>query len=168
MLIRDLFDGAPWVAEVADLQWQKLLREPLDVYQDPDRTEALLLQAHQLMPERLEVLVALYKMYAYSNQFSKAQQRIHQVLQLSARDAGFAPDWWHLDAGSGPWDPAEGAARWYLYSLKAMGFVLLRQQELGQALAVLYKLQQLDPRDQVGGSVVLELAQRLEEGAEAD
>ena len=49
-----------------------------------------------------------------------------------------------------------------------MGFVLLRQQELGQALAVLYKLQQLDPRDQVGGSVVLELAQRLEEGAEAD
>ena len=56
---------------------------------------------------------------------------------------------------------ATGATRLYLYSLKATGFVQLRKGNVQAALAVLQKLRELDPMDQVGGSVVWEMAQRL-------
>ena len=90
MQIKDLFDDMPLPeGAVVDIRLQKLLREPLDVCADWQRTENLLLEAHRLMPQQLEVLVALYKMYAYSNRFDESLQRIEQVLTLSAGLAGF-------------------------------------------------------------------------------
>ena len=77
MQIKDLFDDMPLPeGAVVDIRLQKLLREPLDVCADWQRTENLLLEAHRLMPQQLEVLVALYKMYAYSNRFDESLQRI--------------------------------------------------------------------------------------------
>ena len=60
MQIKDLFDDMPLSEGIVDIQLQKLLREPLDICNDWQRTENLLLDAHRLMPEKLEVLVALY------------------------------------------------------------------------------------------------------------
>ncbi|RLT90629.1 MAG: hypothetical protein D9N13_07705 [Ketobacter sp. GenoA1] len=161
MQIKDLFDDMPLPeGAVVDIRLQKLLREPLDVCADWQRTENLLLEAHRLMPQQLEVLVALYKMYAYSNRFDESLQRIEQVLTLSAALAGFPADWGSLQAGA-TWLNATGATRLYLYSLKATGFVQLRKGNVQAALAVLQKLRELDPMDQVGGSVVWEMAQRL-------
>ena len=162
MQIKDLFDDMPLSDGVVDIQLQKLLREPLDICNDWQRTENLLLDAHQLMPEKLEVLVALYKMYAYSNRFDESLQRINQVLVLSALQGGFSVDWRELTAGS-HWENASGATRLYLYSMKATGFVQLRKGNVDEAMDVLLKLRELDPLDQVGGSVVLEMAERLVE-----
>ncbi|RLT96348.1 hypothetical protein [Ketobacter sp.] len=166
MQIKDLFDDLPLSTGVADIQLQKLLREPLDICNDWQRTENLLLEAHQRMPDKLEVLVALYKMYAYSNRFDESLQRINQVLVMSALQAGFAVDWRVQEPGP-DWLNLSGARRLYVYSMKATGFVQLRKGNVEQAMAVLLKLQALDPGDQVGGSVVLEMAQRLVE-ADAD
>ena len=161
MQIKDLFDDMPLSDDgVADIQLQKLLREPLDICNDWQRTENLLLDAHSMMPEKLEVLVALYKMYAYSNRFDESLQRINQVLALSSAKEGFPQDWRELEAGS-RWSNVTGAARLYLYSMKATGFVQLRKGNVDAAMAVLLKLQELDPMDQVGSSVVLDMAQRL-------
>jgi hypothetical protein len=118
------------------------------------------------MPAKLEILVALYKMYAYSNRFDESLQRINQVLQLSSEQMGFASDWRELEPGE-RWHNVSGATRLYLYSMKATGFVQLRNGNVNAAVEVLTKLEQLDPLDQVGGSVVMEMAQRLLE-ADAD
>jgi len=161
MQIKDLFDDMPLSPDnVADIQLQKLLREPLDICNDWQRTERLLLDAHELMPAKLEVLVALYKMYAYSNRFTESLQRINQVLELSSAQVGFATDWRLLEPGA-QWNNVSGARRLFLYSMKATGFVQLRNGNVEEAVAVLQKLQQLDPLDQVGGSVVMEMAERL-------
>lgn len=166
MLVKDLFDDLPWSdTEVVDIELQKLLRQPLDVCGDGQRTERLLLVAHEKMPGQLELLVALYKMYAYTNRFDEALQRIDQVLEMAAARAGFDCDWRQLQPGS-QWQDVSGASRLYLYSMKASGFVLLRKGDIEGALAVLLKLEQLDPLDQVGGSVVLEMAQRLLEAGQ--
>jgi len=162
MQISDLFNEFPVTdGDVVPLALQKLLREPLNVCEDWSRTEKLLLDAQSLMPERMEITVALYKMYAYSNRHAEAMQLIDKVLTLSATDGGFDSDWKKLNAESAVWRNAQGAIRLYLYSLKAKGFVLLRSGELEQAVAVLNKLLELDPLDQVGGSVVFQMAERL-------
>lgn len=167
MQIKDLFDDMPLSESgVVDMELQKLLREPLDICNDWQRTENLLLDAHELMPAKLEILVALYKMYAYSNRFAESLVRINQVLDLSSAQMGFPRDWRELEPGA-QWRNVVGATRLYLYSMKATGFVQLRSGNVDAAMEVLLKLEQLDPLDQVGGSVVLEMAQRLVE-AELD
>ncbi len=169
MQLSDLFNEFPVTdGDVVPLALQKLLREPLNVCDDWSRTEKLLLDAQSMMPERMEITVALYKMYAYSNRHAEALRLIDKVLMISAADGGFDSDWKKLDAGSAAWQDAQGTVRFYLYSLKAKGFVLLRSGELEQAVEVLNKLLELDPLDQVGGSVVFQMAERLlEDEAEA-
>ncbi len=162
MQLRDLFDEVSrGDSRVIPLELQQLLRRDLDVSSDWRSAEDLLLTAREQLPQQLEVLVALYKLYAYSNRFDDALQVIDETLALASQQAGFAADWRQLDENSAAWNPARGALRTYLYSLKATGFVRLRRGDLNEAWTVLLKLQQLDPMDQVGGSVVRDMAERL-------
>jgi len=169
MQLRDLFDEFPLVKDDAyPIMLQNLLRENLDVYRDIQRTERLLLEARALLPDRLEILIALYKMYAYSYRTEESLALVDEVLERAAAQGGFSADWRQLQRDSAHWSPAQGMARVYLYTLKARGFVLMRKGELPQAIEVLRKLEELDPEDQVGGSVVHQMAKRLQEDEEAD
>jgi tetratricopeptide (TPR) repeat protein len=162
MHIRELFDDFPLNGQaVVPIALQQLMNEPLDVTSDWSRAEQLLQKAIQLLPGQLEVKVALYKMYAYSNQFESSLALIQQVLKEAAEKEGFPSDWHLLNTNSACWNPARGALRLYLYSLKASGFVFLRMGEIDKAIAVLDKLAELDVQDQVGGSVVRDMAERL-------
>ena len=162
MQLRDLFDETPVNTDaVIPMALQQLLRSDLDVKDDWQRAENTLLQALAALPDQIEVRIALYKLYAYSNRFDESLQHIGEVLARTAVQAGFDADWRNLDAHSVCWNPARGAVRFYLYSLKATGFVRLRRGDLELAYEVLSKLLELDPLDQVGGSVVFEMAERL-------
>lgn len=162
MQLRDLFNEFPMIgAGVVPLALQQLLNEPLNVNDDWPRAERLLLEARSLLPGRLEIPVALYKMYAYSNRFTEAMALIDEVLGRAAEEGGFAADWELLNEVSADWGTASGAVRFYLYSLKAKGFVLLRMGKPEQAHAVLSTLCRLDEKDLVGGSVVLDMAERV-------
>lgn len=162
MRVRELFDEFPLAGQqVVPLQLQQLLNEPLDVIQDWQRAERLLQKAIEAMPEQLEVKVALYKMYAYSNRFDESLALVHQVLETAALRIGINPDWRLVGPADAVWSGASGPLRLYLYSLKAHGFVCLRQGDVEQAVAVLDCLGRLDPDDQVGGSVVREMAERV-------
>jgi tetratricopeptide (TPR) repeat protein len=168
MQLRDLFDEFPLIKDEAyPLVLQNLLREDLDVYKDAQRTERLLLEARALLPGRLEILIALYKMYAYAYRMEESLALVDEVLARAAAQGGFSADWRQLKPDSARWSPAQGMARVFLYSLKARGFVLMRKGELPQAVEVLAKLDELDPQDQVGGSVVLQMAKRLQEDEDA-
>ncbi|TGD75082.1 hypothetical protein E4634_03470 [Mangrovimicrobium sediminis] len=168
MQLRDLFADLPHAsAAVVPLELQQLLREDLDASADWERAEALLQRAQDAMPGRLETRIARYKLYAYSNRFEQALALIEEVLASAAQGAGFSADWRSLHSGSAAWHPAEGDVRHYLYTLKAMGFVHLRRGDIDGALAVLEKLRELDPQDQVGGSVVHDIACGLRDDAEA-
>ena len=162
MQLRDLFDEFPvGKGEVVPIALQQLMKAPLDVLEDWSRAEQLLLDARAMLPERLEIPVALYKMYAYSNRFEASFALINEVLAKAAEQGGFSADWHALAPSSAAWEEARGAVRFYLYSLKASGFVLLRTGDVNGAYAVLQKLCELDPKDQVGGSVVLDMAERV-------
>jgi len=146
---------------------RQLLREPLDVTRDWGRAEHLLLRAQAQLPERLEISVALYKMYAYSNRHHEALLLIDGVLCQAAERAGFEDEVRGDRLTSRRFEEATGATRQYLYALKAKAFVTLRMGKLMQAEVVLAQLEALDPFDQVGGSVVADMARRMREAEEA-
>ena len=166
MQLRDLFSEFSFNDDkVIPLALQQLLREPLNIAEDWQRTEQLLLAAKKVLPEQLEISMALYKMYAYSNRFEDSLAMIELVLQQAATEAGFNEDWRQLSPGDVDASPPDRFTRYYLYSMKAWGFVNLRMGNIDEAMAVLEKLLALDPGDEVGGSVVYSIAEGLIEEA---
>ncbi|MBM97013.1 MAG: hypothetical protein CMI09_14340 [Oceanospirillaceae bacterium] len=164
MQIRDLFADTPIHQDtLASLELQRLMREPIDVTHDWQRAERLLQIVIEQLPHRLETQVALFKMYAYDGQHDKAEALICKVLAQAAERVGIDRDWRQLTATSASWKGATGDVRCYLYSMKALGFVSLRQGNIARAEAVLNKLQELDTDDEIGSSVVYQLALALSE-----
>ena len=135
-----------------------ILQQAVAAYDDTRRAEDLLWQAQQLGPEQLAVYVALYKFYFYKNYLADAERVVLMALKQSAEQGGFDPDWRLLTPVSTDWSVGDGPQRYYLYSLKALGFIHLRLEDAVMGSAILQKLSQLDPEDQVGGSVLMDLA----------
>ncbi|MEJ2645705.1 MAG: hypothetical protein P8180_12380 [Gammaproteobacteria bacterium] len=140
-----------------------LLQQAARAYDDSARAEALLWQARRMNPAQLEVYVALYKFYFYKRRLEEAEAVARDALDTAAGQGGFDPDWKSLARGAADWQRPDGPERVYLYTLKALGFIRLRRMDFTGGEAILDKLAELDPDDQVGGSVLRELASGLRE-----
>jgi hypothetical protein len=140
-----------------------LLQQAAASADDFSTSESALLRARELAPGQLEVFIALYKLYFYRGFTDKAEQVVLQALNSAAGAAGFDPDWNGLGFDSADWRASEGPARVYLYSLKALCFIRLRQNDSIGAAALFAALRRLDPDDQVGAGVLRDLADGLEE-----
>lgn len=125
-------------------------------------------RAMEMQPDQLEVYVALYKFCFYRGHLEEAEQVVMDALEMSSLRGGFTADWQQLDSTSTDWSEHEGPARVYLYSLKALSFIRLRQGQTELAKQVLHKLKQLDEQDLVGSSVVMTMANALDDENEFD
>ncbi|MGD8591805.1 MAG: hypothetical protein PVF82_03180 [Gammaproteobacteria bacterium] len=139
------------------------LQKAVAAYDDSELAESLLWQAQQLDPNQLEVYVALYKFYFYKNRIDEAESVVMKALSQSAELGDFSADWNHLTPLSANWLGIENPQRLYLYALKALSFIRLRQSDVEGAENVLMKLRELDPTDQVGGSVLEQLAAAMKD-----
>lgn len=113
--------------------------------------------ARETGSDRLEVLVALYKFHFYRGDIGHARDFVFQTLVKSAHEGGFSHDWTLLEPDSGDWDDPRGPARVFLYGLKALAFIRLREYDLEDAAAILDVMQRLDPHDQTGAEVIRDL-----------
>ena len=141
------------------------LQRAVAAYEDTPLAESLLWQAQQLDPTQLDVYVALYKFYFYKNRIREAEEVVLQSLRQSAEQGGFSADWNELTPSSTDWYSIANPQRLHLYALKALSFIRLRQDDVSGADSILEKLRELDPTDQVGGSVLQELAAAMRENA---
>ncbi len=132
-------------------------------YAEPARAEALLLDAQHLDPECLPVYFALYKFYFHRSRLADAERVARRALDTAARQAGFPADWATLAPDSVDWSGR--VAHFYLFSLKALAFIHLRQGRAQKACAILNKLVEIDPLDSVGASVIGSLATATAVGA---
>jgi len=117
--------------------------------------------ARETAPDCLEVLVALYKFHCYRGDHGKARDFIFQALVKSAREGGFSHDWTLLEPDSSDWNDPRGPGRIYLYSLKALAFIRLRENDLDGAGMILDVMLRLDPDDRTGADVIRELLNGL-------
>jgi tetratricopeptide (TPR) repeat protein len=149
------FDLPPEVN--ADLQ-----RAASQVSNRADALEALN-AAYQQAPDRVEVLIALCKFHFYQGNIEQAQDLAYQALVKASLQGGFSHDWHILQADSADWNDPRGPGRAFLYSLKALAFIYLRQHDNEEAGHILDSLQRLDPNDQVGANVIRDLLYGLED-----
>ena len=144
-----------------------VLLEATRVYPDLDATEELLEKAHAMAPGQLEVYYARYKFYFYNKRLTLAEQVAREGLKQAAMQAGFDDDWTNLDCHTTDWLKPDDTERFYLYTLKALGFILMRQERFSESGNVLTKLHELDQLDHVGGSVVMDILRGLQEQSDA-
>lgn len=117
-------------------------------------SESLLLRAQQASPGCLHVYYTLYKLYAVHNRLSDAERAVHMALDAAARLVQIDSDWQLLTAQSCDWAQVDSPQHFFLFSLKAFAYIRLRQQRLPEARQILAKLQEIDPQDTVGASVI--------------
>ncbi|MGZ5059428.1 MAG: hypothetical protein ACXWE3_13170 [Methylobacter sp.] len=128
------------------------------------RAENLFLQAQTLDSHCLQTYFALYKFYFYQKRLVDAERIVLAGLEESAKQGGFPNDYRQLAQDRAKWDLyANESTFFYLYTLKALAFIKLRQGFTTDAEIVLSHLQQLDPEDLSGASVIMDLAAGITE-----
>ena len=126
---------------------------------DQSRAETLFLQAQALDSHCLQTYFALYKFYFFQKRLIDAERIVIAGLEESARQGGFPSDYRRLAQNRQKWDLyANEITLFYLYTLKALAFIKLRLGFSIEAQLILSHLQQLDPEDLSGASVIMDLA----------
>ena len=151
-----------------DPEIDNLLQQAVACAGDIDRSAGILRRVLAVNPNQLEAYAALYKLYCYSGRIGEAEEVALATLSRSAELAGIAADWNALLPTTLDWSQLHGPARAYLYALKALSFIRLRAGKVKSALATLHKLVELDPTDQVGGSVICDMAEAIVESEQTD
>lgn len=151
-----LYFDVPPPAEISDL-----IQEASERYGDPE-AEALLLRAYFLAPRDYTVLVAVYRYYFYQRRLDDTRLVALRVLDQIAAEVGLPADWRQLDdaAVTTAAERSMTLTRFYLSTLKADGYLLMRMGRLEEAIERLEKLVDVDDVDRMGGRPLLELARK--------
>jgi len=140
---------------------EELLKQAAESYPSK-QTEDILQDLHTRLPENLVVIVALYRFYYYQHRYKDALGIAKKSLDISAEKLGLRVDWKDLTEsrlGSGVFI-SMGLVRFYMLSLKASAYLLLRTDEIEQAYERLAKIVELDPADQFGAAFLLRMAEK--------
>jgi len=123
-----------------------------------DEAQAALWTAVGCAPEQLPVYYLLYKLHASQGQLDLALQAAQKGLAAAAQAAGLALDWAEVRPGDADFS-ANGPARFWLFTLKALAFIHVRRGEREPAARALAHLRQLDPQDLLGAGTIERMLQ---------
>lgn len=152
------------------VQW--LLNEAAGAWQEPDRAAGLLQEAMLRAPDDLEVFVAAYRFHFYAHRLEEASAIALESLARMARTLDLPTDWRQVCNATEPaawvdWGSEENPQRrFYLFALKAWGYLQLRLGRYEAGRAALDGVLRLDPRDRVGSGLLLGVLDRPEEAWE--
>ncbi|MEN9890508.1 MAG: hypothetical protein RLY78_803 [Pseudomonadota bacterium] len=119
-----------------------------------DERSALLWTAQTLAPRSLGVYYALYKHHATRREFELAERAARRGLDEAALQAGLAGDWRTVQPGGGTDFHADGPARFWLFTLKALAFIHLRSGRPDAAAEFLDRIDILEPEARLGNDVI--------------
>ena len=121
--------------------------------------ELPLLKAYFLAPESLNVLVALNRFYYYQHRLEDALTATTKALVIIRPKISFPEDWRELQLSHINDAPANllTQVRLYLFTLKAIGFLNMRLENLDLSQGIFEKLVALDSKDRIGAKGLLEL-----------
>ncbi|HLA34809.1 MAG TPA: hypothetical protein VJ001_08080 [Rhodocyclaceae bacterium] len=124
-----------------------------------DRAERCLLRAYFLAPEQLSVLVAMYRYWFYRHRLEDALVVAERALEVTARRLSLVGGWRNFGRASLGEAVVQsmGLLRFHLLALKASAVVLLRLGRLDEAHRRLSKIAEIDERDALGVSSLLEV-----------
>lgn len=153
------FDAKDLYFEQEDsLDVQNLIKAASELYGSGE-AELPLLQAYLRAPESLNVLVALNRFYYYQHRLSEALLISEKALHLIRQNIDFPHDWQDLEHTHITQAPKESLTRirLYLFTLKSIGFLNMRLENLDLSRAIFEKLIALDDKDRIGAKGLLEV-----------
>lgn len=155
------FDAQELYFEHADSQEvQDLIRKASASYAS-GAAELPLLQAYLRAPDSLNVLVALNRFYYYQHRLAEALLIAQKTLGLVQRELNFPLDFEQLiptHINDAP-KILLTQIRFYLFTLKSIGFLNMRMENLSESCRIFKKLVELDERDRIGVKALLELVE---------
>ena len=116
--------------------------------------ESLLWRAQATDTDCLQVYYTLYKFYFNHKRLGDAERATCLALDVAARLAHIEADWRSQKKESCDWSIVSSPQHFYLFSMKALAFIRLRQLRADDAALILAKLREIDPSDSVGHSVI--------------
>ena len=120
-----------------------------------------LFQAQALAPGHAAVLIAPYRFYFYKGRLADALEVAERCLVKAARDNQLDEDWRRVRGGDAEFGSFEAILpRFYLFTLKAYGYLQMRLGRLEQSHAALTKMLELDPSDKLNAAVLLKVLAR--------
>ncbi len=137
---------------------KELIATAAESYANGD-AELSLLKAYFIAPESLNVLVALNRFYYYQHRLEEALAATTKALAVIRPLVAFPESWRDLQAEHITDTPVEllTQVRLYLFTLKAIGFLNMRLENLDFSQAIFEKLVELDSKDRIGAQGLLEL-----------
>lgn len=125
--------------------------------------ETLFLQALEKDQRCLHCYFALYKFYFYQKRLTEAERIVILGLAEAARQGNFPNDSDRLVREPEKWNLHDNElGLFYLYTMKALAFIKLRQEQQSQSHLILEQIAILDPNDLSGASVIMQIAEALE------
>lgn len=131
-------------------------------YAEDDLAESYLKRAMAAAPDHAAVLIGYYRFYFYKGRLLDALGIARRCLKKAAKDNGLSSDWRRVgckDANFGSYEAI--LPRFYLFTLKAYGYLNLRLGWLAEGREVIVKLLELDPGDKIGSKVLLDVLERM-------
>lgn len=153
------FDATDLYFEQPDsLEVQDLIRVASELYGSGE-AELPLLQAYLRAPEPLNVLVALNRFYYYQHRLTEALMISEKALNLIRQNIDFPNDWQQLERAHITDAPKESLTRirLYLFTLKSIGFLNMRLENLQLSRDIFEKLIALDDKDRIGAKGLLDV-----------
>ena len=139
---------------------QHLHQAALD-YQNDAVAESHLFQAQALAPGHAAVLIALYRFYFYKGRLADALEVAKRCLVKAAHDNRLNEDWHLVRRGDAEFSSYDAILpRFYLFTLKAYGYLQMRLGRLEQSHDALTKMLELDPSDKLNATVLLQVLAR--------
>jgi tetratricopeptide (TPR) repeat protein len=130
-------------------------------YTQDSIAEHHLAEALRLAPEHLAVQVGYYRYLFYKGRLDDALRQLDVCLARAAQQNGLHHDWRNVhrnDADFGSFDSI--FARFYLFALKAHGYIQMRMGRQEEGRVAISKVLELDPSDKVGARVLLDVLDR--------
>lgn len=142
-------------------QVQALIDAAAVSWHDEARAEALLSEAACLAPDHAAVYIARYRFYFYKNRLEDALGVARSCLAKAARDNAIPDDWRVVSPRQLSVGDYAILPRFYLFTLKGYAYLNMRLGHLDEGREALAKLLELDPADQLGGSVLQGVLERM-------
>jgi hypothetical protein len=132
-------------------------------YSEDAKAEMHLVLAKAIAPNHPVVQVGEYRYYFYKNRLKDALKVAEACLKTVAGELNIPVDWVDVMPEHADFTGDEPAHRFYLFVLKAYAYLLLRLGRIAEGTLVADKLMSLDPEDKIGGQLLLDVVDRMDD-----
>ena len=143
-----------------------LLREASLSWADTDRGLSILREADRLYGDHLPVVIGCYKFCFYKGLLREAIPFAIRAAKIMGGRLGLPETLGEVAATDAPFSDYEAGPRFYLFAMKAVGYLYARLGEPERGLEILEKIRNLDRSDRLGIAPLVAVIRRGEKEEE--